>query len=123
LDVASNLRPLRSAAPLATDPSPPALSQWERAGGEGEGLKRSRNLDAHVLMSLCLAKGGHRSVVEEKNVRLTEPMIRENGCLRPASWEEALDRAAVAFRTAVEKRGPQTFGIFSCSKTTNELNF
>ena len=74
-------------------------------------------------MSLCLAKGGHRSVVEEKNVRLTEPMIRENGCLRPASWEEALNRAAGAFRAAVDKYGPQTFGLFSCSKTTNELNY
>jgi predicted molibdopterin-dependent oxidoreductase YjgC len=24
--------------------------------------------------------------------RLTEPLVRENGSLRPASWEEALDR-------------------------------
>ena len=62
-------------------------------------------------------------MVEEKNVRLTEPMIRENGCLRPASWEKALNRAAGAFRAAVDKYGPQTFGLFSCSKTTNELNY
>ena len=25
--------------------------------------------------------------------RLTEPLVRENGTLRPASWDEALDRA------------------------------
>ena len=59
----------------------------------------------------------------QKNVRLTQPLVRENGSLRPASWEEALDRAAKGFRAAVEKRGPRTFGMFSCSKTTNELNF
>ena len=55
--------------------------------------------------------------------RLTIPMVRENGELRRASWDEALDRAANAFRRSVERHGPQAFGMFSCSKTTNELNF
>ena len=55
--------------------------------------------------------------------RLTTPLVRDQGCLRPATWEEALDRAAEGFRRAVEDHGPQAFGIFSCSKTTNELNF
>lgn len=55
--------------------------------------------------------------------RLTKPLIRENGELRPATWEEALDRAAAGFRSVVQKRGPQAFGMFSCSKTTNELNY
>ena len=57
------------------------------------------------------------------NSRLTQPLIRENGGHRPASWDEALDRVAQGFRGAVEKHGPQTFGMFSCSKTTNELNY
>ena len=55
-------------------------------------------------------------------VRLTEPLVREGGTLRPASWEEALTRAAAGFELA-RKRGPQAFGMFSCSKTTNEMNF
>ncbi len=55
--------------------------------------------------------------------RLTEPLVRENGRLRPASWEEALDRAADGFARAVEKGGPNSFGLFSCSKATNEVNF
>jgi formate dehydrogenase major subunit len=50
-------------------------------------------------------------------------MIRTNGALRPASWDEALDAVAQGFRTQVEQRGPQAFGMFSCSKTTNELNY
>ena len=55
--------------------------------------------------------------------RLTEPMVRDNGVLRPASWTEALDRAADGFRAAVTAGGPSAFGLFSCSKATNEVNF
>jgi len=59
----------------------------------------------------------------QQNSRLTTPLVREDGVLRPATWDEALDRAAAGFRSAVEKHGPQTFGLFSCSKTTNEMNY
>jgi len=55
-------------------------------------------------------------------VRLTEPLVRDGGRLRPASWEEALERAAAGFDVA-RRRGPNAFGMFSCSKTTNEMNF
>ena len=55
--------------------------------------------------------------------RLTEPMVRENGRLRVASWDEALDRAAAGIRKSVAAHGPSTFGIFSCSKATNEVNY
>jgi formate dehydrogenase (hydrogenase) len=54
--------------------------------------------------------------------RLTEPLVRDGGKLRPATWEEALSRAAAGFETA-RAQGPQAFGMFSCSKTTNEMNF
>ena len=52
-------------------------------------------------------------------VRLTEPLVREDGELRPASWEEALDRAAAGLRGVSGDR----FGMFSCSKATNEMNY
>jgi len=55
--------------------------------------------------------------------RLTTPLIKENGKHRPATWDEALDRVAAGFRLEIDKHGPQAFGMFSCSKTTNELNF
>jgi predicted molibdopterin-dependent oxidoreductase YjgC len=55
--------------------------------------------------------------------RLTEPMIRENGALRTASWDEALDRAAQGLRRAAERNGGNGVGLFSCSKATNEMNF
>lgn len=55
--------------------------------------------------------------------RLTRPYVRESGALRPASWDEALDRAAFAFRDTIERHGPAAVGFFSCSKATNEVNF
>ncbi len=55
--------------------------------------------------------------------RLTQPLVRDDGALRPASWDEALDRAAAGFRRNRDARGPDALGIFSCSKSTNEVNF
>jgi formate dehydrogenase (hydrogenase) len=58
-----------------------------------------------------------------KYARLTEPLVRDNGELRTATWDEALDRAASGFQAAIDKNGPDSFGMFSCSKATNEVNF
>ena len=50
----------------------------------------------------------------DRSARLTQPLVRDGkgGALRPASWDEAFDG-----------RGPRSFGLFSCSKTTNEMNY
>jgi predicted molibdopterin-dependent oxidoreductase YjgC len=58
-----------------------------------------------------------------KYARLTEPLVRDNGELRTATWDEALDRAASGFQAAIDKHGPDAVGMFSCSKATNEVNF
>ena len=55
--------------------------------------------------------------------RLTEPLVREDGALRPATWDEALDTVAAGFAQAREADAATSFGIFSCSKATNEMNF
>jgi predicted molibdopterin-dependent oxidoreductase YjgC len=55
--------------------------------------------------------------------RLTQPLIRENGAHRVATWEEALEHVARNFKKQTARHGPDTFGMFSCSKTTNELNY
>jgi predicted molibdopterin-dependent oxidoreductase YjgC len=55
--------------------------------------------------------------------RLAQPLIRENGGHRPATWDEALDRVAQGFRNSIARHDPRNFGMFSCSKTTNELNY
>jgi formate dehydrogenase major subunit len=55
--------------------------------------------------------------------RLTHPVVRDHGTLRRATWDEALTRAATLFRRAIDTHGPRTFGMFSCSKATNEVNY
>ena len=55
--------------------------------------------------------------------RLTQPLVRDGGVLRPATWDEALGRAAAGIRQSVDRHGPSSFGIFSCSKATNEVNY
>ncbi len=58
-----------------------------------------------------------------KRERLTVPMVRDNGGLREATWDEALSRAATGFSRVLDQHGPQAFGMFSCSKATNEMNY
>jgi formate dehydrogenase major subunit len=63
----------------------------------------------------------------EKYPRLEKPLVRDGdrktGRLREASWEEALARAASGLAQAKTLQGPQSIGFFSCSKSTNEVNF
>ncbi len=72
---------------------------------------------------MAAPRAGRRRRAPEPMPRLTQPLVRENGVLRPASWDEALDRAAEGFKRNIEARGPNSIGIFSCSKSTNEMNF
>jgi formate dehydrogenase major subunit len=55
--------------------------------------------------------------------RLTQPLVRTDGELRPTSWDHALDLVASRFGDIKARYGPDAFGCYSCSKTTNELNF
>ena len=55
--------------------------------------------------------------------RLTQPLVRDGGVLRPATWDEALDRAAAGFAATRDAHGGNSIGFFSCSKSTNEMNF
>ncbi len=61
--------------------------------------------------------------MDTRSARLTEPLVREGGSLRPATWDEALDRAAAGFTRTVREHGPDSLGLFSCSKATNEVNY
>ncbi|MDZ7699827.1 MAG: molybdopterin-dependent oxidoreductase [Deltaproteobacteria bacterium] len=52
--------------------------------------------------------------------RLTRPMIRKDGELRGASWEEALDLIAKKIKETVEKEGPDSVAGICSAKSTNE---
>jgi len=70
-----------------------------------------------------MASRPHRPHRFRPQTRLTTPLVRDGGVLRPASWDEALDRAADGFRRTFDEHGGEAIGMFSCSKSTNELNF
>jgi len=69
-----------------------------------------------------MAPSAHRRHRHRPLDRLTEPLVRDAGVLRPATWDEALERAAAGFASARTRGGP-SIGVFSCSKSTNEMNF
>nr|ABO15880.1 assimilatory nitrate reductase catalytic subunit [Streptomyces sp. UC 11065] len=52
--------------------------------------------------------------------RLTTPLVREGGRLRPASWEHALSVAAGGIRAAREAGGPDAVAVFGGGGLTNE---
>ncbi|MFC1765850.1 formate dehydrogenase subunit alpha, partial [Planctomycetota bacterium] len=55
--------------------------------------------------------------------RLTQPMIRKNGELEPASWDEALDLVVQKIQDIQAKHGPDAVAFFSSAKTTDEENY
>lgn len=63
------------------------------------------------------------TAVAKRRLRLTHPLIRENGGLRVATWDEALRRSRELLQPIMEQHGGQALAVFSCSKSTNELNY
>src|SRR3984957_9592707 len=55
--------------------------------------------------------------------RLTNPLIREGGEFREASWDEALDLVARRFSEIKAASGPDALAFISSSKCTNEESF
>ena len=64
---------------------------------------------------------GWRYMYSDK--RLTKPLIRKDGELVEASWEEALDLVASKMSQIRDESGGDAFGVFSSSRSTNELNY
>ncbi|SDG39506.1 formate dehydrogenase major subunit [Pseudomonas benzenivorans] len=71
---------------------------------------------------LC-SKGWSSSFAIDPANRLTDPLIKEHGRFRRASWDEALGRVAEAFRTVLDEAGPQGVGVISCARASNEDNY
>ncbi|MBF8267053.1 MAG: formate dehydrogenase, alpha subunit [Dehalococcoidia bacterium] len=55
--------------------------------------------------------------------RLTTPLIRRDGQLIPAPWEEAYDLIAAKFSQIKGESGPDAFAFLSSARTTNESNY
>jgi predicted molibdopterin-dependent oxidoreductase YjgC len=55
--------------------------------------------------------------------RLTAPLIKEDGSFRQASWEEALDRVARRLTEIKAAHGPDSIGVLTSARITNEENY
>ena len=55
--------------------------------------------------------------------RLTTPRVRDRSERRSATWDEALARATASLGAIRDSRGGRALGLFSCSKSTNEVNY
>ncbi len=55
--------------------------------------------------------------------RLTQPLIRMDGELQPASWDAALAEVASRLRAIRDLHGPDSIGFLVSAKCTNEENY
>ncbi|GAW28541.1 4Fe-4S dicluster domain-containing protein [Carboxydocella sporoproducens DSM 16521] len=55
--------------------------------------------------------------------RLTTPLIRKNGELVPASWDEALDLVTSKLKEIKERDGGQALAFLASARCTNEENY
>ncbi len=68
---------------------------------------------------LCL-KGRFGTGLIQGPGRLHKPLVRKNGKLTEASWDEALTAAAAVLQKAAKAHGPESIGIMACPRMTVE---
>ena len=75
---------------------------------------------------LCI-KGRYAFDFAHNKERLTEPLIRKNGKLTPATWEEAFELIGKRFREVRDEvkneGGGSAIGVIGSNRTTNEENY
>ena len=95
-----------------------------RRQGSGNQIVRGDNRDKSGINGdfLCI-KGRYAFDFVEHPDRLKQPLVRKNGMLAPASWEEALELVARRFREICDTTGGRTLGVIGSNRTTNEENY
>ncbi|WED20695.1 formate dehydrogenase subunit alpha [Vibrio sp. JC009] len=71
---------------------------------------------------LC-SKGWSSAFATSHENRVTSPLIREGDGFRKASWDEALSLIHEQFSYYRDHHGPQSVGMISCARATNEDNY
>jgi formate dehydrogenase alpha subunit len=72
---------------------------------------------------LLCGRGRFGWPVVEADDRVKTPLIRANGKLREASWDEALDLVAAKFKETVESDGAKAVYGIGSPRATNEANY
>jgi NADH-quinone oxidoreductase subunit G len=68
---------------------------------------------------LCI-KGRYGFDFANHEQRLKQPLIRRNGKLMPATWEEAFELVGKKFAEIRDKEGGSAIGVIGSNRTTNE---
>ncbi len=68
---------------------------------------------------LCI-KGRYAFDFANHEQRLKQPLIRKNGKLHPATWEEAFELVGKKFTEVRDKDGGAAIGVIGSTRTTNE---
>ena len=55
--------------------------------------------------------------------RVRQPLVRRNGKLEPATWEDALEEVARRLKQVRDKHGANAIGVVGSNHTTNEENY
>ncbi|MFG3287355.1 molybdopterin oxidoreductase family protein [Streptomyces sp. NPDC048179] len=84
------------------------------------GVEVSERADFPVNRGALCGKGRTAPEVLSPAVRLASPLVRKDGALVPASWEEALDRVAAGLTAVRTAHGPDAVGVFGGGGLTNE---
>ncbi|MEU1340469.1 molybdopterin oxidoreductase family protein [Streptomyces sp. NPDC090075] len=84
------------------------------------GVEVSERADFPVNRGALCGKGRTAPEVLSPAVRLNSPLVRKDGALVPASWEEALDRVAAGLTAVRTAHGPDAVGVFGGGGLTNE---
>jgi NADH-quinone oxidoreductase subunit G len=71
---------------------------------------------------LCI-KGRYGFDFASHEDRLTQPLIRKNGKLTPATWEEAYELVGKKFAEVRDKDGGSAIGVIGSNRTSNEENY
>ncbi len=87
-------------------------------------ILRANNRDRSGINGefLC-AKGRFGFDFTANPERVRQPLVRRNGKLDPASWEDALEEVSRRLRQAHETHGPAALGVIGSNRTTNEENY
>ncbi|MGW0334722.1 molybdopterin oxidoreductase family protein [Streptomyces sp. NPDC003011] len=80
----------------------------------------SERTDFPVNRGALCGKGRTAPAVLSSRVRLTSPLVRSEGTLVPATWDEALDRIAEGLSRTRREHGPDACGVFGGGGLTNE---
>ena len=72
--------------------------------------------------SLCV-KGRFGFDFIASDQRLTDPLIKENGAFRKATWEEAIGLVADKFKAIRDTHGGDSMGVLTSARVTNEENY